>query len=70
MPALPACLSALPLPALPALPAYPPCPTCSALPRLLCRLPGLHKSSWIYCDGAYDAAVLAYNATTALRPLT
>ena len=38
----------------------------ATLPRLLCRLPGLHESSWIYCDGAFDAAVQAYNATSAL----
>ena len=42
----------------------------ATLPRLLCRLPGLHESSWIYCDGAFDAALLAYNATAALLPLT
>ena len=38
----------------------------TTLPRLLCRLPGHHESSWVYCDAAFDAAVQAYNATSAL----
>mgnify|MGYP004268380729 FL=1 len=42
----------------------------ATLPSLLCRIPGQHESSWIYCDGAFDAALLAYNATAALLPLT
>lgn len=38
----------------------------ATLPRLLCRLPGHHESNWIYCDGAFDAAMRAYNGTTAV----
>ena len=36
----------------------------ATLPQLLCRLPGQHESNWIYCDVAFDAAMLAYNATS------
>tara|TARA_B100000795_G_scaffold37049_1_gene24418 strand:+ start:176 stop:403 length:228 start_codon:yes stop_codon:yes gene_type:complete len=38
----------------------------TTLPRLLCRIPGQHASSWIYCDGAFDVAMQAYNATAAI----
>lgn len=36
----------------------------ATLPRLLCRIPGHHESNWIYCDSTFDAAMLAFNATS------
>ena len=39
----------------------------TTLPRLLCRFPGHHESSWVYCHAAFDAAVQAYNATSTLQ---
>ena len=29
----------------------------NTMPKLLCRLPGWHTSTWVYCDRAFDRAV-------------
>lgn len=40
----------------------------NTMPKLLCRLPGWHSSTWVYCDRAFDRAVENLtNATGLLR---